>query len=60
MLELCAGVDVLIHDAQFTDIEYMHKSDWGHCTVDYAVEVAAQAGRGAWCCSTTILPIATR
>lgn len=44
VLELCAGVDVLIHDAQYTDIEYVHKSEWGHCTVDYAVEVAAQAG----------------
>ena len=44
VLELCAGADVLIHDAQYTDVEFMHKSDWGHCTVDYAIEVAAQAG----------------
>jgi len=44
VLDLCAGVDVLIHDAQFDDLEFSMRSDWGHCTVDYAVEVAAQAG----------------
>ena len=44
VLELCAGADLLIHDAQFTNDEFTTKSDWGHCTVEYAVEVAAQAG----------------
>lgn len=44
VLALCEGVDVLIHDAQFDDLEFSMRSDWGHCTVDYAVEVAAQAG----------------
>jgi len=44
VLELCRGADVLIHDAQFDDLEFASRSDWGHCTVDYAVEVAAQAG----------------
>jgi ribonuclease BN (tRNA processing enzyme) len=44
VLELAAGVDLLIHDAQFDDLEFAIRSDWGHCTVDYAVEVAAQAG----------------
>jgi len=44
VLDLCADVDVLIHDAQFDDLEFSMRSDWGHCTVDYAVEVAAQAG----------------
>ncbi|MCP4436998.1 MAG: MBL fold metallo-hydrolase [Actinomycetia bacterium] len=44
VLELCAGVDVLIHDAQFDDLEFEMRSDWGHCTVDYAVEVAVQSG----------------
>lgn len=39
--ELCRGVDVLIHDAQFTPEEFEAKRDWGHCTVDYAVTVAA-------------------
>ncbi len=38
------GVDLLIHDAQFTPEEFELKSDWGHSTVDYAVMVAGQAG----------------
>lgn len=42
VLELCAGVDVLIHDAQYTDEEFALRSTWGHCTVDYAVEVGAR------------------
>ncbi len=44
VLALCSGVDLLIHDAQYTDIEFVQKREWGHCTLDYAVEVAAQAG----------------
>ncbi|MCZ7628573.1 MAG: MBL fold metallo-hydrolase [Microthrixaceae bacterium] len=44
VLELCAGVDLLIHDAQYDDFEFSIRSDWGHCTVGYAVEVAARAG----------------
>jgi phosphoribosyl 1,2-cyclic phosphodiesterase len=44
VLELCEGVDLLIHDAQYTPEEFAERSHWGHCTVRYAVEVAAQAG----------------
>jgi phosphoribosyl 1,2-cyclic phosphodiesterase len=44
VLELCDGVDVLIHDAQFWPHELAQKPDWGHCTPDYALQVAAQAG----------------
>ena len=43
VLELCRDVDVLIHDAQYTDDEFALRHDWGHCTVDYAIEVARQA-----------------
>ena len=43
VLELADGVDLLIHDAQFTPEEFAERSDWGHCTVDYALEVAHQA-----------------
>ncbi|MFQ5556992.1 MAG: MBL fold metallo-hydrolase [Acidimicrobiales bacterium] len=43
VLELCADVDLLIHDAQFTPGELEARRDWGHCTVDYAIEVARQA-----------------
>ena len=44
VLELCAGVDVLIHDCQYWPAEWVEKADWGHCTVDYAVRVATEAG----------------
>jgi phosphoribosyl 1,2-cyclic phosphodiesterase len=44
VLELCDGVDVLIHDAQYTPEEFVEKAHWGHCTVDYAVFVAREAG----------------
>jgi phosphoribosyl 1,2-cyclic phosphodiesterase len=47
VLELCDGADLLIHDAQYTPPEFRQKSDWGHCTVDYAVLVAKEAGAKA-------------
>jgi len=43
VLELADGVDLLIHDAQFTPEEFAERSNWGHCTVDYALEVAHQS-----------------
>ncbi len=44
VLELCDGVDLLIHDAQHTPEEFEQKRHWGHCTVDYALQVAKEAG----------------
>lgn len=44
VLELCDGVDLLIHDAQYTPAEWEQKAHWGHCTIDYAVFVAREAG----------------
>jgi phosphoribosyl 1,2-cyclic phosphodiesterase len=44
VIELCRGVDLLIHDAQYTTEEFDQKCDWGHCTVEYAVAVARAAG----------------
>ena len=44
VLELCDGVDLLIHDAQHTADEYEIKRTWGHCTIEYAVHVAKEAG----------------
>jgi len=44
VLELCDGADLLIHDAQYTPDEFATKRDWGHCTPEYAVWLAAQAG----------------
>ena len=43
-LDLCAGADLIIHDAQFTPEEFVGKCDWGHCTIDYAVWLAAETG----------------
>ncbi len=44
VLELCSGADVVVHDAQYSDEEFVEKPDWGHSTVAYAVRVAAEAG----------------
>lgn len=44
VLELCDGADLVIHDAQHTTSEYELKRSWGHCTVEYAVHVAREAG----------------
>jgi phosphoribosyl 1,2-cyclic phosphodiesterase len=44
VLELADGADLLIHDAQYTPAEFATKVDWGHCTIEYAVNVAARAG----------------
>ncbi|HEX6311185.1 MAG TPA: MBL fold metallo-hydrolase [Acidimicrobiia bacterium] len=44
VLELCDGADLVIHDSQHTCEEYESKWFYGHCTVDYAVHVAREAG----------------
>lgn len=43
-LELAARADLLVHDAQFTPAEFADRSTWGHCTIDYAVWFALEAG----------------
>jgi phosphoribosyl 1,2-cyclic phosphodiesterase len=43
-LDLCRDVDLLIHDSQYTQDEFEHKFNWGHCTVEYAVWLASHAG----------------
>ena len=43
-LELCEGADLVIHDAQYTRDEFAMKADWGHCTPEYAVWLAVEAG----------------
>jgi phosphoribosyl 1,2-cyclic phosphodiesterase len=44
VFDLCNGADLLIHDAQYTPEEFVEKRDWGHCTPEYAVWLAAKAG----------------
>jgi len=41
---LARGVDLLIHDAQYTDAEFAERSHWGHSTFGYAVTVARTVG----------------
>ena len=42
--ELCDGVDLLIHDAQYTRGEFERRAAWGHCTIDYAIWVGKATG----------------
>ena len=42
--DLAAGVDLLIHDAQYTDEEYATRAGWGHSTFSQAVAFARLAG----------------
>lgn len=37
---LATDVDLLIHDAQYTDAEYAERVGWGHSTFDHAVAFA--------------------
>lgn len=41
---LAEGVDLLIHDAQYTAEEYAHRIGWGHSTLDLAVTFAQLTG----------------
>lgn len=43
-LALCAGVDLLIHDAQYTASELPVRVDFGHSAADYPVELGRRSG----------------
>ena len=43
-LKLADGVDLLIHDAQYTRQEFPSKAHFGHSTIDYAIELGKRAG----------------
>ena len=45
-LEAMQGVDVLIHDAQFLDHERPRAVDYGHATIDEAIDLAEKVGAG--------------
>lgn len=42
--QLADGVDVLIHDAQYTPAEFVERAHWGHCTAEHALWVASEVG----------------
>jgi phosphoribosyl 1,2-cyclic phosphodiesterase len=46
-VELATGVDLLLHDAQYTAAEYDQRVGWGHSSIEHAVAFAdlARAGR---------------
>jgi len=45
-VEFLGGVDVLVHDAMYTDAEYEGRSQWGHSTYAQAMDLAHEAGVG--------------
>lgn len=40
------GADLVIHDAQFTDLEYAQRKGWGHSPVEYVSEMCQRSGVG--------------
>lgn len=43
-LELVAGADLVLHDAQYTRSEFPARAAFGHSAVDYAVGLATEGG----------------
>jgi len=43
-VEFIRDADLVIHDAQYTAAEYPAKVGWGHSTIEYAVDMAIDAG----------------
>jgi phosphoribosyl 1,2-cyclic phosphodiesterase len=46
-LELITGVDVLLHDAQFLEVERAMADEYGHATVNDAIALAVRANVGS-------------
>lgn len=44
--DLAAGVDLLLHDFQYTSEEYLSRQGWGHSSMSQAVRFAAHVGAG--------------
>lgn len=40
---LAANADLLIHDAQYTDVEYAQRVGWGHSSLTHAIQFATLA-----------------
>ncbi len=43
-LDLAAGAELLIHDAQYTDAEYLEHIGWGHSSMSHTLAFASAAG----------------
>lgn len=46
VVDFCQGVDLLVHDAQFTSEQLQYRRGWGHSSFDQAMEVAEKAEAG--------------
>jgi phosphoribosyl 1,2-cyclic phosphodiesterase len=44
LVSFCAGADLLLHDAMYTDAEYQRFRGWGHSSIPQAVRLAEDAG----------------
>ncbi|MDA8195643.1 MAG: MBL fold metallo-hydrolase [Actinomycetota bacterium] len=44
ILEMIAGCDLLIHDAQYNAVDFETKAHWGHSTYEFAANLAEGAG----------------
>lgn len=42
--DLAAGVDLLIHDSQYSAVQYPHHVGWGHSAIPHVLEFAARTG----------------
>ncbi|HHJ36711.1 MAG TPA: MBL fold metallo-hydrolase [Gammaproteobacteria bacterium] len=45
-VDFCSGVDVLIHDAQYTEEDMPHKHGWGHSLISQVRQLAIDANVG--------------
>jgi phosphoribosyl 1,2-cyclic phosphodiesterase len=43
-VSFCKGADLLIHDAEYNENEYVYTEGWGHSTYSDAVRLALEAG----------------
>jgi phosphoribosyl 1,2-cyclic phosphodiesterase/CheY-like chemotaxis protein len=48
IVEFCSGMDLLIHEAQYTNEEYTRKIGWGHSSLTNACALAAMAEVRRW------------
>lgn len=48
VLDFIQGADLLFHEAQYTDEEYVTKVGWGHSSVGNACALASMAGVKRW------------
>ena len=44
--DLAAGTDLLVHDSQYTDAEYVDRVGWGHSALSHAMAFAELCGAG--------------